>query len=231
MTFHFTTPKVPQEIKELRCDGYRNIFEYDATIKNLFGTETLFGDWSGDLLVVAKDWGPYSVIEKLIQKEDLQPYRYEPSLPTNKRLVEILLEHKERVCIDGSSNISCGVLYVSACFFLRAGRKRSGPLLNKQEWMDKSNVVFGFVLGNMPKLTKIACLGEDSFSFVTRYFNITKCWRTCLEERKPIVVGGCSIYAQSHTGHFGTLNRKKGASFAENKKIVQDDWDAMMQPS
>ncbi len=54
--FTFKIPAVPEKIKNIRLDGYKNVFEYesnpfpDPSHPNLWGTETLFGDWDGRLL-------------------------------------------------------------------------------------------------------------------------------------------------------------------------------------
>src|SRR5262245_33269686 len=52
----FSTPYIPEEIRAIRHPDYKNIFEYELRNENLWGTETLFGDWSGHTLIVAKDF-------------------------------------------------------------------------------------------------------------------------------------------------------------------------------
>jgi hypothetical protein len=43
----FSTPIIPEEIRAIRHPAYKNIFEYELGNENLWGTETLFGDWAG----------------------------------------------------------------------------------------------------------------------------------------------------------------------------------------
>jgi len=54
----FKTPPIPEWIKTLDTPGYTNIYNLTLGNENLFGTETLLGDWDGPVLVVAKDFAP-----------------------------------------------------------------------------------------------------------------------------------------------------------------------------
>jgi hypothetical protein len=63
----FSTPIIPEEIRAIRHPAYKNIFEYELGNENLWGTETLFGDWAGHTLIVAKDFYPAELIEQDIQ--------------------------------------------------------------------------------------------------------------------------------------------------------------------
>ena len=45
--FSFKTPIVPSEIRQIRHPQYKNIYEYELGNQNLWGTETLLGDWGG----------------------------------------------------------------------------------------------------------------------------------------------------------------------------------------
>ena len=69
----FTTPPIPNWIKALRVPGYRNIYEYELGQQNLHGTEMLFGDWSGELLLLAKDFAPSEYVENRIRAHDPMP--------------------------------------------------------------------------------------------------------------------------------------------------------------
>jgi hypothetical protein len=229
MTIDFKTPAIPQRIKTLSCVGYRNIFEFKLGNQNLFGTETLCGDWDGDLLIVAKDFAPAVFIEKRREQGDSFPYRHEPAFQTNKRLVKLLRDNGRNVSIDGTGNTSCGVLYMSACFFLRLDGRTSGLLPNRKECINKSREVFRFTIDSMRRLKKIACLGDFAFEFVTDYFGRTAKRREPLEARKPISAGHCLIYAHSHTGSRGWRNRLPNATDEERiRGAIEQDWRSML---
>ena len=61
-------------MRTLEHSGYRNIFSFELGNYNLFGTETLCGDWDGDLLIVAQDFAPASFIPARIDAKDPFPY-------------------------------------------------------------------------------------------------------------------------------------------------------------
>jgi len=228
MASEFKTPFVPEGIRNLRCKSYKNIFEYNLGNRNLFGTETLCGDWDGDLLIVAEDFAPTSVIEDRLKVGDLDPYRHNPSAPTNKNIIRRLKENGRKVEIDGTGNISCGVLYMSACFFLRTDGERSGELPNQTECKRQSSPVFEFTIGEMPNLEKIACLGKFAFEFVEDYFNCFAVgWRDCMNSREPILVGDWLIFAHTHPAW--PNNRLLGASGEKCEDAIREDWRSMLR--
>src|SRR6185312_12826283 len=119
--FTFKTPAVPEKIKNIRLDGYRNIFEYesnpfpDPNHPNLWGTETLFGDWDGRLLIVLKD---FSSTETLKNRPDGRPlYSHAPKILTNRNLISIL-NSTQFGFLTQRKNTSCEMLYISACFLI-----------------------------------------------------------------------------------------------------------------
>lgn len=48
----FKTPSIPDWTKEIDHPSYRNIFGFNLGNPNLWGTETLLGDWDGRFLLV-----------------------------------------------------------------------------------------------------------------------------------------------------------------------------------
>jgi len=54
--YKFNTPEVPEAIRKLRHPAYKNIYEFGLGNQNLWGTETLLGDWAGKYLLIAKDF-------------------------------------------------------------------------------------------------------------------------------------------------------------------------------
>jgi hypothetical protein len=170
----FKTPPIPQWIRTLSTCGYSNIYSYGLGNTNLFGTETLLGDWDGPVLVVAKDFAPAKEVESLIRRgtDPTLVYRhndgdgrYRTGRRTNTRLLRFMYGADGKSMFDGSCNTECGALFVSACFFLKPGDQASSPLNSwgpKGDVFVKSLQVLEFVIENMPKLRAIACLGSDA---------------------------------------------------------------------
>jgi hypothetical protein len=179
---NFKTPRIPKWIRGLHCDGYRNIFELGLRNRNLFGTETLFGDWNGPLLIVAKDFAPAASIWR--RAERLPPHRvyhhhdgssdYEiGGAKTNRQLVRFafrpVTDSELQTLLRGERNLDCGALYISASFLLKDVDDYSAGLPG---WapgrgaFEQSKEVLHFVLDNMPKLKAIACLGRDAEKLV-----------------------------------------------------------------
>ncbi len=185
--------------------GYRNIYEYALGQQNLYGTETLFGEWSGALLLLAKDFAPSKYVEDRIRAQELVPYHHKPSLPTNGHLRELLKGYNGRI------------LYASACFFLRDDGKWSGPLPNKQEALDRSRPIFDFTIEHMSNLRAVACLGKEAWEFAVE---AGTGWREHMEARRPVIRNGRKFFALAHPGKYGTMNR--------GKDKVAEDWTAML---
>jgi uracil-DNA glycosylase len=159
---NFKTPQVPDKIKNIRHPNYKNIYEYKLGNKNLWGTETLLGDWDGEYLLVAKDFYPSSYIEDNIAYKVSNPYCHAEGIPTNRNLVYCLtgLEKLRR----GFKNTDCGFLYVSACFLLRADGQKSGALPDQDEALALSAPVLQFTLENMRNVKAVVLMGKEAQS-------------------------------------------------------------------
>lgn len=227
MSFLFKTPPIPDRIKELRLEGYKNIFEYGLGNKNLFGTETLCGDWDGDILIVAKDFAPTSAIKWPKPEFAAFPYQHSPHNQTNILLAELLRENGRDVYLDGRNNLNCGVLYISACFFLKIGDAFSHVLSRKT--LEASFPVMAFVVKNMPNLKAIICVGKDAFTSINGFYYHKADWREYLENHRGITLGGVRVFASVHTGKLGVNMRKTGVSRAEKLQLIHEDWKAMFR--
>jgi hypothetical protein len=163
----------------MKAPPYVNIFDLNLGNANLFGTETLLGDWDGPLLVVAKDFAPTDEVQgvvartgnpQLAYRHNDGDGRYHTGLRTNTRLLKFIYGESGRRLLNGSGNTTCGALYISACFFLKPGALTSSSL---NDWspgtavFDQSVEVFKFVLRHMPNLRGIACLGNDAARLVS----------------------------------------------------------------
>ena len=93
-SFSFTTPTIPGWIADIELPGYTNVFGYRPNgispfpapqHPNLWGTETLFGDWNGCMLIVLKDFAHTSFLAS--RNDGRPPYSHAPALVTNANLV------------------------------------------------------------------------------------------------------------------------------------------------
>lgn len=156
----FKTPPVPDQIRSISHPLYRNIYSFGLANQNLWGTETLLGDWDGGYLLVAKDFYPSSYITEAVQSGGRTPYRHNPAAPTNRNLVKTL-RHFGR--FDAShNNLDCDFLYVSACFLLRNDGLKRGPLPDMQQVLTLSLPVLTFTLDHMPGLKTVVLMGREA---------------------------------------------------------------------
>ncbi len=90
-----TTPPLPDWIVTAQVSGYTNAHELLPEEARLYGTETLYGDWGGQVLLLAKDWGPSSILRERIQAGDARPWRHEPAMLTNARLQRLAAPYED----------------------------------------------------------------------------------------------------------------------------------------
>jgi hypothetical protein len=156
----FKTPPIPDAFRAIRRAGYRNIHEFDLGTKNLWGTETLLGDWDGEHLLIAKDFYPADYIRRGIAAGADNPYRHKPVIPTNRNLLKVL-NHFGRLR-PGYTNTECGFLYISACFLLRDDGHVRGALPDEDVVLRLSAPVVTFTLERMPNVKRVVAMGESA---------------------------------------------------------------------
>lgn len=165
--FNFATPPIPNYIRQIHLRDYKNIFQYPASYfpnpqhPNLWGTETLCGDWDGRLLIVAKDFAPTEYLNARCDGRPPYSHTIERS-QTNKNLVEFMTSAGHALDISGRDNTSCGVLYASACFLLKEGDQLRTHI--SRDALKESWPAIDFTIKNMPKLTDIVLCGVHAFS-------------------------------------------------------------------
>lgn len=152
------TPPIPQWISELSHPAYENIYSFDLGQPNLWGTETLLGDWGGRFLLVAQDFYPSSWIKERLHLPN--PYSHNPNAPTNRNLLKTLKSFE--MLGESSAPESCNFLYISACFLMRADGRKRGPLPNASEVLSISAPVVSFTMDNMPNLSSIVLMGSKA---------------------------------------------------------------------
>jgi len=155
---------------------YKNIFEMMVlyahlrgaeSFSRLYGTETMTGlnDWDAEVLLLAKDAGPSCVFQSLIDHQDPEPWRHADKVKgdihgvsTNEKLRELAK------LIPGTK------MYGSLLANLLRNDGKSGGLLP-----DFSNPllqtyikdVLRYSIDRLQNIKVIACLGNDSWKFVS----------------------------------------------------------------
>ena len=162
-----STPPLPDWIRDFSHDGYTNIFKLRSEETKLFVTETLFGDWDGSVLLLAKDAAPVHVIEARIDSGEMDPWRHSRKgldpmgWRTNERVEEIA------ALLPGAK------LYGSALAnLMKNGEETSGRLgdFSSGPLREHLGDVLRFVVREMPNLRAIVCLGNDAWDLVTSVY-------------------------------------------------------------
>jgi hypothetical protein len=161
------TPPLPHWIRHASVPGYVTAHELCPGETRLFGTESLYGDWSGRVLLLAKDFAPSSYVEKRISAGAPRPYSHDPTRRTNRLLGKW-----------AASYVHLGLLYGSALAnLLRADGKWSGTLPNRAAALSHGAAVLEFVTERMPNLQRIVCLGEESWTCATAALGLSGHWQ------------------------------------------------------
>lgn len=186
------TPTIPEWIKSFRTPSYTNIYELIPKETRLYGTESLYGDWSGELLLLAKDFAPRTIINERLQDGDLRPYRHSPKAPTNKNIIEY------------TSPFQCGILYGAALVgLLRNDGNMSGALPDRKQVWPFACESLRFVVDQMPNLRAIACLGSDAWRCVTDAYGVTGAdWREHREQQRPVHINKIQMFAHVHPSRY-----------------------------
>ncbi|MFI4915483.1 MAG: hypothetical protein ACIAS6_03115 [Phycisphaerales bacterium JB060] len=155
-----TTPPIPETIRNLRVDGYTNVYELVPDATRLFGTESLFGDWQSPVLLLAQDFANSSFIRRRIETNHHDPYSHDCMLRTNKNLYRLARD----VVTDGA-------LYGSALGpMLKDTDGMSTSLPNRKKAFQAASVILRFTIRNMPNLRTIVCMGGVACSSIQHTF-------------------------------------------------------------
>ncbi|PBB34334.1 hypothetical protein CK214_08480 [Mesorhizobium sp. WSM3882] len=197
---------------------------------NIFGPETLCGDWSADLLLLGQDFAPAATVQDVIDTHGARAAwrhndgdgRYDRiGLVTNNNLCALLNMIGRRVDLRGQGSKECGVLYGNACFFLKDGDGEP------TRGVAASKPVFEFVISKMPRLKAIGCLGKCSFDGAMSWLGLTSTWRAQIDARKPVRYGSLLIFALAHPSQRGINNRMQGAVKRDPGAEIEADWRAL----
>jgi hypothetical protein len=225
----FKTPAIPAEIAQLKAPrGFLNPLKSGVVGPNLFGTETLCGDWNGDLLLLAQDFAPAAAFKTVLKKYGAElawrhndgDGRYRVGKDTNPAICRLLRSIGRDVEPSGSNATSCGVLYANALFFLKAG----GAL---EEGIAASQPVFDFVAREMKGLRVIACLGKASFEGAMRFLGSSADWVSHRYAQSPVVAGKFLVFGLAHPGYWGSYQRLPSGNKEERFDAMKGDWASM----
>lgn len=188
------TPPLPAWITDAHVNGYVNAHQELPGETRLYGTESLYGDWNGRVLLIAKDFAPSKVLRTRLAKGDARPYRHEPGLRTNVRL-----ERMTGRLRTGAEPENCGLLYGSALAnLLRDDGIWSGTLPNRGEAMAYGVEVLRFTRGSMPNLDTIVCMGEEAWEVTATVLGITTTRAAARDGGGTVQVGGVTVVAVPH---------------------------------
>lgn len=208
------TPPLPVWIREYSTRSYTNIYELCPQETRLYGTESLYGDWDGPLLLLAKDFAPSRLVRERLNCEE-RPYHHtdwktepgEIGATTNRNLSHF------------AERIPCGKLYGSALAgLLRKDGRISGPLPDLDKNMPFIRKVLEFTIGHMPNLRVLACLGEVAWHCTTLALQCADAdWSEHRQSRLPVEVGELRLFALAHPSRYPPGGKAR----------VQGDWDAL----
>lgn len=147
------TPPIPSDIRGFRYQPhYTSIFEIYPDETHLYGTEDLYGDWGGEVLLLAKDAGASSNFLPASRGGSGWAWVHNPARRTNRNLVPL------------AEQLPCGKLYASilACL-LRNDDQESGPIFLDDRVRAFVKRVLLWTLEQMPRVRSVAVLGGDSW--------------------------------------------------------------------
>lgn len=186
------TPPLPDWIRKERVPGYTNALGVLCDESRLYGTESLFGDWNGRVLLLAKDFAPSSYLCGRMTEE--RPYSHDPSFRTNIQLVK-----RVQRLTTGTSPETCGVLYGSAlACLMRNDGERSGALPNREQAIAFGARVLRFVLDHMSRLQVVVCMGDEAWEVSRQAAGFSGEWQHYRDKRTPVFATGLVYVAAYH---------------------------------
>jgi hypothetical protein len=155
-------PTVPDWIRTYTPPhGWTNVFALVPSNRHLYGTETLFGDWDGETLLLAKDGAPSGVIRALRDKGDPRPWRH-----AQRELGDSGGYKTNEALACAAAMIPGRKLYGSATANLLCDDprwSRTLPGFYTSPLATYFAQVLAWVLGSMPNVQRVACLGQEAW--------------------------------------------------------------------
>lgn len=188
------TPPIPTDIREHCEPGYVNVYSLCPDETRLFGTEDLYGDWNGDVLLLAKDFACSRFVFERMERGDARPFGHDPSLRTN-----VLLRGFADPLRNGPTPATCGVLYGSAlACLLRDDGQMSGLLPSRAGALRFGSRVLRFVIENMPRLRVVICLGSEAWDCAMLALCREVKWAVARDSCEPVDHSDLRVIAAYH---------------------------------
>ncbi len=189
------TPPIPSWMRNARVQGYTNIYEVLPHEKRVYGTESLFGDWAGHVLILAQDFAPIRLVHERMRMGEREPFRHAERMQTNIRLIQ-----HTKVIRRSDESASCGVLYGSAFAGLcKLDREVRGPLPSRKLAMEYGASVLRYVIENMPNLRSVVGLGSVPNAMMTEVLSPSSDWKAAREACEPVTTrAGLKLVFAAH---------------------------------
>lgn len=189
------TPPIPSAIRNADVPGYTNALKLLRDESRLYGTESLFGDWNGRVLLLAKHFAPRSYLTSDQPRAD-RPYSHALQSRTNAELVR-RVDHLQ----TGASPQTCGLLYGSAlACLMRNDGEWSGALPEHERALEFGAEVLAFVLENMPRLRMVVCMGAEAWDVSGRIAGFSGQWQRHRDTSTPVRARGLVFIAAYNPG-------------------------------
>lgn len=198
-----------------RWPGYTSIADYHDGVYecDLVSPYTkTAGNVNAEAMVLLQDW---SSDESLSQPLDENARRlgYTPTLPTNRRLEQLL---------KTTFGLSLSDIYGTNLFpFVKPGGM-SRPIPSRDLIRAAREFALPQIAIVSPRL--VICLGLVTFDALRRAHGLARAGKMEPAINSPFTVGNSRVWCQAHTGALGQMNRKKGGV-----DRVSQDWMRMKE--
>jgi len=188
------TPPLPSWIRNAHVDGYVNVYRLCPGETRLYGTESLYGDWGGQVLALAQDFYPSSWVEERLAAGFDRPYSHNPRAQTNVRLAKLTEGIR-----TGDHPEGCDILFGSAlaCLLRTDGKKRAS-LPNKREALRFGARTLEFVVERMPNLRAVVCLGRPAWDAAAPMLGARADRQELMRLAEPCRIDGLRVFAAPH---------------------------------
>jgi hypothetical protein len=168
------------DFKHIELDGYVNVNSLVDELDplnpihdRLHMCETLFGDKSATVLLLAQDGANVNRMRSIIAREGAAGYRHGSDVKTNVNLHQCL----ESFSLSADPG-RCGFFYANAIWLLKETEGMSGAITDRHAVYDACAPVFWETVRGLEKLKLILCLGKQPYEFLRRLnVNFEPNWR------------------------------------------------------
>ncbi|MEZ5977485.1 MAG: hypothetical protein R3F34_04625 [Planctomycetota bacterium] len=161
-----STPKLPRWVREPEVPGYASAHRLLPDEPRLYGTESLFGDWSGQVLLLSTMFAPAAHVRARLRAGDPRPYAHDPNWPSHRLLLELARPIEWNGLLHGAALAN----------LLREGGRRTAGRPHTHEALEHGVAVTRFTVEHMPNLEWIVCLGELAWNVAARAVGVEGRW-------------------------------------------------------